>query len=374
MLFTTFAIALLLLAALPAWMVYRNLPWFHRAASGPPTGPCSISILIPARNEATGIADAVNSVLANPDVGIEVIVMDDYSTDRTAEIVADIASRDARVKLARAPKLPQGWNGKQHACWQLAQLATHDWLIFMDADVRLNASALARLAAEQQNTQVALLSGFPKQVTVTLPEKLLVPMMYFVLLGYLPLDQMRSSLKPAFGAGCGQLFFTQRQAYLQAGGHAAIQASRHDGLQLPREYRRHGLTTDVIDASDLASVRMYSDWGSVLNGVQKNATEGIANSKLIVLFSVLLLGASVLPVLSLAHAIFYGWPQSATLVLTLASLLSFVPRALIARQLSQSWLGVLLHPVAVAIFVALQWTAFLREKLGLAAIRWKGRS
>lgn len=371
-----FALTLLCLAGLPTLMVYWNLPQFHRAARADDRskqGPQRVSVLIPARNEAQGIAHAVRSVLNNTGVQLEVIVMDDHSADDTAVIVEELARADPRVRLVRAPELPSDWNGKQHTCWELAQIANCERLLFMDADVRLEPTAVERLVAEQNASGCSLLSGFPRQVTPTPAEQLLIPMMYYVLLGYLPLARMRESLRSEFGAGCGQLFLANKADYLAAGGHAAIRSSRHDGLQLPRSFRRAGFMTDLVDASDIASVRMYSGWSSVLQGLQKNAIEGIANAKLILPFSGLLLGGSLLPILMLNHALFWNWPRASVALLGMATLLSFAPRAMIAGRLEQTWLGAVLHPVAVAIFVAVQWRAFIGQRLGWQPVNWRGR-
>lgn len=382
MIYLLYASLLLVLAAIPTLMVWRNLPLFHLAAETGPGELPAVSVLVPARNEEHCIAQSIASILHSQAVRLEVVVMDDHSTDRTAAIISQLAGSDPRVRLVHAPELPAGWNGKQHACWELARVAKYETLLFVDADVQLSVDALARLLAEHRpgrvagevGGRVALLSGFPNQITVSLAEKLLIPMMHFVLLGYLPLDRMRSSHQPEFGAGCGQLFLTGRDDYMRMGGHGTIRQSRHDGLQLPRAYRRAGLSTDLIDASDIASVRMYTGWSSVLQGLQKNATEGIANSKLIVLFSVLLLGAAVLPLLSLGHAWYHGWPPASVGILAVASLLSFLPRGLLAARLHQSWWGVLLHPLAVSVFVAVQWIAYIRAACGWGQVAWKGRS
>ena len=112
-----------------------------------------------------------------------------------------------------------------------------------------------------------------RQETVGLLEKLVIPLIHFILLGFLPIHRMRRSLHPGFAAGCGQLFITRRDAYERAGGHAAIRSTLHDGLKLPREYRLAGLRTDLFDATDLAVCRMYRTAGAVWNGLAKNAGE-----------------------------------------------------------------------------------------------------
>jgi Glycosyl transferase family 2 len=371
-----FSVMILVLAAFPALLFMRNLPRFVRAAAAQQPAAESIggiSVLIPARNEEVSIQQSLESLSVSTYHPLEIIVLDDASTDRTAEIVSQFASRDSRVQLLQSPALPEGWNGKQHACWQLAQAAKFDWLLFLDADVRLSADALARIAAELSKHQPDLLSGFPCQETGTLFEKLLIPLMHVVLLGFLPLDQMRASRKPEFGAGCGQLFIARREAYFAADGHRAIRDSRHDGLKLPRAFRSSNLVTDIFDATDIATCRMYTSMQQVVHGLLKNATEGIAQPKLIAIFSVLLLGGQTLPILTLGHAVFWHWSMTSVVILTMATILSFVPRGLAAIRFRQSMTGVLLNPIAVALFVALQWWAMVRSLLGRKPIAWRGR-
>ncbi|MCR9296770.1 MAG: glycosyltransferase [bacterium] len=379
MIFFLYALILLVLSAIPVLLIGRNLAAFKTASQQSVGEPPGISVLIPARNEAAGIRDTCRRVLENAYPSFELIVLDDHSTDQTASLVKQMQAEDSRVRLESSQPLPEGWNGKQFACWQLSQLARHDLLLFLDADVKVEADCLHRIAAEMHRAEVSLLSGFPAQRTETLPEQMLIPMMYYVLLGYLPFDQMRGSTRPEFGAGCGQMFLADRESYFQCGGHQGIRSSRHDGIKLPRCFREAGLKTDLFDASDIAEVRMYVGFSEVVNGVMKNATEGIANAKLIWIFSVLLLGGCVLPVFSLAHAIYYGWWHSgwwkmlAVALLAVASLNSFIGGWRIIRRFCRpKWVWVL-QPISVLWFVCLQWLAFFREKLGVRPVAWRGR-
>lgn len=331
-----------------------------------------VSVLIPARDEAAGIASAMRAALHSDGVRVEVVVLDDHSKDATPDIVSAVSQRDTRVRLIRGRSLPEGWNGKQYACWQLASAAEHSTLVFLDADVRLARDALRRLCDERQRTGVALLSAFPHQVTETLMEKLLIPMMHFILLGFLPIARMRQSTHPAYAAGCGQLFVTSRADYEIAGGHAAIRGSRHDGIMLPKAYRRAGLSTNICDGTEIASCRMYQSGREVWVGLLKNASEGIANRRLIVPFTVMLLGGSVLPLalLPLSLASRSSWAIAVTLA---ACLLAWLPRWLGAVRFAQSKLGALLHPLAVLLFIALQWQSLYYQWRG-KQISWRGRS
>ena len=200
----------------------------------------------------------------------------------------------------RGQPLPAGWCGKQFACSLLARAARHPLLVFLDADVRLAPDGLARMAAFLEESKADLVSGIPLQETGTLVEKLVIPLNHFVLLGFLPLARMRRNRHPAYAAGCGQFFLARSNAYEAAGGHAAIRASLHDGITLPRAFRAAGFRTDLCDLTEIATCRMYRTAGDVWRGLAKNATEGLASPGLILPATAILLGGQVLPFVLLA--------------------------------------------------------------------------
>jgi glycosyltransferase involved in cell wall biosynthesis len=357
------------LAALPALMYMRNARLFR-----PPffVGSPSerVSVLIPARNEERAIAASVGAVQASTGVEFEVVVLDDHSEDGTADVVLKLAAADSRVRLEPAPTLPPGWCGKQHACFALSKLARHDVFVFLDADVRLAPDALARTAGFLRSSAAGLVSGFPRQETGTLLEKLVLPLINWLIVCYLPIGRMRQSLQPGLGAGCGQLFVTTRAAYDAAGGHAAVKASLHDGVTLPRAYRRAGMMTDICDATDLATCRMYGSAGQVWFGLAKNAREGLGAWPLILLWTLLLAGGHVLPFVLLAFVpLMKSWQIAVTLA---AVALSVSPRLDAARRFRASRLGAVMHPVGVAVLLAIQWYATVRAVVG-KPVGWKGR-
>jgi len=381
------AIGSLVIACLPAIMFAKNLPAFlfpmelrnqepetceHEEMAAHDLHQRGVSVLIPARDEQNGIAASVNAALQNQGVSLEVLVLDDHSTDATAQIVQQIAETDSRVRYLAGDELPEGWNGKQFGCKQLAEAAEYPLLVFIDADVRLKPDALRQLANCYAETGVGLLSVFPHQETGTILEKWIIPLMHFVLLGFCPLERMRKDSSPALAAGCGQLFMTEQQAYQTAGTHAAIRGSRHDGVKLPRAYRAAGLMSDVYDGCELADCRMYHSATEVVRGVLKNATEGLAAPKLIFPFTILLLGGSVLPGILLMLGLVQGNVVVAG-VAGVAVLVGHLPRMLAAGRLRQSWLGVICHAPATLLFVVLQWVAFLNHMTG-RQVAWRGRT
>ena len=367
----------LLLAAIPALLTLFNIKVFLPAPEqGGRMNKPAVSVLVPARNEAAAIEPCVRAILASRDVDLEVVVLDDASTDGTDAIVRQLAEQDARVRLIRGRPLPSGWCGKQHACAQLAEAATHETWVFLDTDVLLSTDAVRRCVAFLDASQASLVSGFPRQMTGSFLEWLLLPLIHFVLLGFLPIARSRMDNSPGLAAGCGQLFITRRGDYLRAGGHTAIRASLHDGIKLPRAFRRAGLRTDIFDATDIASCRMYTRSLDVWKGLSKNATEGIGSPATIVPFTILLAGGQMLPWVLVAWGLatgWQGWPAWTVAAAVIAVALSSLPRILAAGRFRQSFASVLAHPLGVLVFLAIQWVALGRRLLGLQT-SWRGRS
>jgi hypothetical protein len=368
------SVACLAAAVIPALATLVNLRLFRPP---PPAAPNRrpISVLVPARDEEASIERTLRSILASDRVDLEVLVLDDGSTDATAAVVERIASADPRLRLLRGAALPPGWCGKQHACWQLAAAASRETIAFVDADVALAPDALARAAAFLDLSGADLVSGFPRQATSTFVDWLLLPLIHFVLLGFLPLGRSRRSRSPSLAAGCGQLFVTTQTAYRRAGGHAAIRESLHDGVKLPRSYRAAGLATDLFDASSIATCRMYARSLDVLRGLSKNATEGLAAPRLVVPASILLSLGQIAPPVLVAIGWLSGWKGFGRvgIAAAIAAVAAcYLPRLAEAIRFRGSLAAAALHPLAVALFLGIQWYGAVRQGLGLKT-RWKGR-
>ncbi len=362
---TALSITAFILAIVPAGLFLRNLALYRSLPSADGVFR-KCSVLIPARNEEANIEAALRSVLASEGVEFEVVVLDDGSTDRTAEITREFARRDARARLEVAPPLPPGWCGKNHACQQLAALARYPLLVFMDADARMSRSdSLARLAHFMAMSEAALASGVPREETRGFMERLIIPLIHFVLLGFLPIERMRRSTDPRFAAACGQILAVQRDVYERAGGHAAVADRIHDGVALTRNFRARGFRTDLFDATDTFGCRMYRSAAEVLHGFAKNAHEGLASRQLIIPSTVLLLGGQVLP---LALVLF-----APSFLAALALGAAYLPRLVGIRRFDQSLIGAVLHPLGVCVLIAIQWFAFIRSLRRRPAV-WKGRA
>lgn len=365
------ALAALALALLPALLACSNLALL-RTPRPEGVAPGLVSILIPARDEAATIAETVRAALASVGTAVEVLVGDDHSSDATAAIVREIAANDPRLRLVSVPALPEGWTGKNHACFHLAGLARGDHLLFVDADVRLDPNAAAALAGHARRSGSGLVSGVPRQRMESLGERLTVPIINFLLIGFLPVAMMRSSMRPALGAACGQMLLVARAAYDATGGHAAIRASLHDGVLLPRLMRRAGHRTDLVAGHGLATCRMYRGFGQAWAGFSKNAHEGMATPRALPVWTLLLFGGQVLPLCLVIAGILGGLGASAMLVAFAALLVSLATRMAITLVTDEPMATIPLHPAAVAVALAIQWNVLLRGTRAGAA-SWKGR-
>lgn len=282
-LYPTLTAALLLILLLTSLL---NLPLFPRLrATRPPAAPPLVSVLIPARNEAAVIGGTVQAVLAQTVAQLELLVLDDGSTDGTADVVCRAAQGDGRVRLLVGQPLPAAWLGKNWACHQLGQAAVGQHLLFIDADVVLAPEALASLLALQADTNADLLTIWPSQITPTWAERLVVPLISFVILSYLPVWPVHHTPWAAFAAANGQCLFFRRSAYAQIGGHTAVRRAIVEDVMLAKAIKRAGLRLRMGDGNQLVRCRMYANWPTVRDGLAKNILAGHGQSVALLLLS-----------------------------------------------------------------------------------------
>lgn len=388
----------LLASAVPLLVTMRNLRLYrdprgsraHRLGAvvdaRPMAGPggaddggrdgIAVTVCIPARNESANIEACVRAALACGGPEVEVCVYDDQSTDGTGAIVGRLAAEDHRVRIVPTQPLPEGWNGKMWGCDRMGRAARGTWVLFTDADVRLAPRCLAETVSTAESLGCDLLSTVPRQVTGSWAEDAVVPLIHYVLLGYLPMGRMRATLDPAASAGCGQFMFARRTAWLAIDGYARFRGTMHDGIRMPREFRRSGMRTDLFDGTALAQVRMYRGFGQTWRGFAKNAYEGLGSPWLLVLVTALHIAGQVAAwaiVLWSAVAAAAGMdvPAVAALLAGGALAVQLAHRIILRRAFGHSWRAVLLHPVGLAMLTAIQWHSLWLSLRGRR--EWRGR-
>jgi chlorobactene glucosyltransferase len=248
---------------------FRSLKVPDSRARVPHPAPL-ISVLVPARNEEANIRAGLESLLRQDYPAFEVLVLDDNSTDGTAAIVSEMAARDRRLRLIRGEPLPDDWAGKPFACYQLAREAKGDWLLFADADTTHAPYMLRSVLALAAETGASLLTGFPRQLADTLPLKIVMPLLYFVILGWLPLWWLQRSRRPRPSLAIGQFLFFAAAEYWRIGGHKAVQSRIVEDIWLGIETVRRGGRHVTVDLSTVVSCTMYSSLGAAWSGLGRS--------------------------------------------------------------------------------------------------------
>jgi chlorobactene glucosyltransferase len=369
-------VALVGAMALMLW----NLAHFRRlAAAAPPVEGPVVSVLIPARNEVHNIERCVRSVLAQDWPALEIIVLDDRSEDGTGALAR---SCGRGVRVLDGEPLPEGWVGKNWACHQLAKAARGEWLLFTDADTEHDPGWISALMALARETRADLLSAWPRLITRSLGEALVVPIIIFfgmvlyphALVVRLQENPARARGWPrrwlrALGAANGQCLLFQRRSYEAIGGHAALRDHLVEDLAFGRAITARlpeGMRLVNCDGVPFSRTRMYRSLGETWAGFTKNARAAFeGNSPGFFAFGALI---SLLFLLPFAALLLPGASRGFALA---EVLLIYTMRGVLAARFHMSWVGAALHPAGLllAILIGLNSWRHLRG----AGVEWKGR-
>jgi len=339
-----------------------------------PQPPPFVSVLIPARDEEANIEACLESLRKQDYPNFEIIVLDDNSIDNTANIVEQIAAKDNRIQLIRGDPLPEGWAGKPFACYQLAKKARGSWLLFTDADTTHVPHMLRGVLALALKFRPSLLSGFPRQLATSLPQKVAIPVLYFVILSWLPLWWFQRSEEPKPSLAIGQFLLFPREEYWRIGGHKAVKARILEDVWLGVEVTRHGGRHIAVDLSPVVSCNMYRSVGVMWEGFIKW------------IYSVAALSSAMLVGLIVAGYIFFLAPfyslwnelfvvaaptdWRAIVIFQVAMIL--VMRWLADNHFREPVVSTFLHPVGFSFLILASLYAASRRVVG-AGICWKKR-
>jgi chlorobactene glucosyltransferase len=265
-----------LLPAVPWLLPFLTLPRLTNRqpnlAEAPAAAGRSVSVIVPARNEAATIENLVRSILATTYQPIELLVVDDASTDGTAAIVASIT--DPRLRLVRGEPLPDGWYGKPWACYQGYRAAGGEFLLFTDADTRHSPELLGHAVGALLQEQAGLVTISPLQRCITFWERVVMPQIWLLLaLRYHPAAVNRARQERDVIAN-GQFILAAREAYEAAGTHAAVRHEVAEDLALAQAFLRKGRKLHFAFAEQLMETRMYQSLPQLIEGWSKNVYLG----------------------------------------------------------------------------------------------------
>jgi len=248
-----------------------NMRYLRRLYTYPaPSAWPRCSVLVPARNEENNIGRCAGGLLAQDYPDFQVIVLDDNSTDRTWQILQELAAKDPRLILIKGKPLPDDWLGKHWACHQLAQKADGELLVFVDADTYHEPGMLRGATAAMATENTCLISALPRQIVVSWSELLSIPAFYLGMLCGVPLELTRLQRNPLLFAILGQFLIFRRDAYDAAGGYAAVKHNVVDDIAIGRRVHAMGLKYKLLDGDGMVSCRMYRNFDQVWKGLTKS--------------------------------------------------------------------------------------------------------
>jgi cellulose synthase/poly-beta-1,6-N-acetylglucosamine synthase-like glycosyltransferase len=234
---------------------------------GPAAGR-RITAIVPARNEQLMIETCVKSLARQAEIA-EILVVDDQSTDRTAEIVRGLMREIPNLRLLEGGEIPTGWTGKNHALWEGAKHASSKWLLFTDADAELLDRATTRALRVAEEKNAALISFSPEQVTHNWYEKALIPFVYSRLAKYFSYDAVNDEKSDAAAAN-GQFLMIRRDVYDAIGGHGGVATEVLEDVALAKRAKVAGYRIWFGSGAGVARVRMYRSFGAMWEGWKKN--------------------------------------------------------------------------------------------------------
>ncbi|WP_039797111.1 glycosyltransferase [Nocardia araoensis] len=363
-------------AALGAGIALYNRITVRRLSNIPTTVIEPVTVCIPARDEADRLPGLIGDLRAQVGVPrMAVRILDDASTDDTAAAARAAIDGDPRFTLLRSVSDPvPGWTGKAAACVRVAEEVSTPVLIFLDADVRLAPTALAAAVGALRGRRAALVSPWPLQVSGSVAEAVVQPLLCWSWASTLPVTAADRSLRPATAVACGQFLVFDNAAYREVGGHTAVAGSVTEDLDIARTLRRAGHPTVLVAAGPLARTRMYRGAAELDAGYTRwlwSAYDGTIAG-----------GAAV----GLVAAVAYWVPPAAAVLghgavrrAGLIGWLAAVAGRLLARSTETGGplkpsdvLAAVAHPVSVGAYLLLWVRSHRARRRGTA--RWKGRS
>jgi len=378
-----FSLALIQVAVILVWL------WQHvemnriereglRVANRPRFDePPPLTVIIPARNEAGRIAECLRSLLRQDYPGLQVIVVDDRSSDGTAECVNNALAGDHRCRVHRIEALPEGWGGKSHALWIGAGMADTPWLLFLDADCRVEPDGLSSALQYAIEQRADLLSLWPRDASEGFWERLLIPLCgAMIVIWYGRRDAHDPTASTAFANG--QFLLCRREAYEAIGGHAAVKDALVEDIPLARLAKARGLSVLSAIGTDIFRVRMYASLREVVSGWRRIYMGVLSPTQILFCALSILIGSLppfvVLPILLTCRPIHAGPWFFIFVSLCAAHLAALMATSIRFFSIAQCKLRYLwLYPLSCLGVMGILGTAFV-QTFAQSEIQWRGTS
>ncbi len=267
--FDKLVIVILFLSAYTVLISIINLFSFQKPKPLSPKNKSKISILIPCRNEENNIVECVESLILQDYDNLEILLIDDNSTDNTWSQIKNLSNKYSQVKAFKGRSLPENWTGKNWACHQLSQKAKGEYFLFIDADTKLARYSVSSGLKYLEDKNLEFITLVPKRKIFNVTDYLIWIMVSWFIFSWIPFYLAKKLPFGIFAAGFGQFLFFNKEAYLKIGGHKKISNLVLDDFELARSIKSHGFNSDILDGTHLIETKGYTSSIDAVDGHAK---------------------------------------------------------------------------------------------------------
>jgi glycosyltransferase involved in cell wall biosynthesis len=321
-----------------------------------------VAVLLPVRNEAANIVELVASLKAQTGISdLKFYFLDDGSEDETLELLKREVAGDKRFSIAGGQQLPEGWLGKPWALEQLRSKVKADYIVNIDADVRLVPKAICVTINLLIDQKLDFVSPYPKQIAKSFGERMVQPLLQWSWLSTVPLRIAEKSGRASLAVANGQFFAVRESALTVVSGYSASKRAVLDDMELARTLLRNGFKGCVADGSHIATCHMYNSWAEVKAGYGKSLWSAFGSRLGSFIAIAFLFLTGILPLLGAIAGFTTGFYALEFVIIS---------RIIAARVSRGRFLDAFLHPISTLILIYLiiySWSA--RGK-----VQWKGRT
>ena len=322
----------------------------------------SVTVLAPMRNEAENVPEFISALSSQMGVrNLNFVIVNDGSTDKTAELLTSVIDGDPRFSVIDSPIQRDGWLGKVSALQSGYESARSEFIITLDADVRLQPNAIMRAISQLERLKLDFVSPYPRQIAQTFAEKLIQPLLHWSWMSTVILRLAEKFPRRSTAVANGQFFVARKSALDAINGFESVNTKILDDIELARSLISAGCRGVVTEGSGIASTRMYSSFDEIRQGYGKSLWKAFGGPFGTVIAIAFLFATGILPVLMILNGYLIGW---------LIYLYMVFSREISAIRSRSNPLFAFLHPLSSALLIYL----IIYSWRNRGTIQWKGRT
>ena len=322
----------------------------------------SVTVLAPMRNEAENVPEFISALSSQMGVkNLNFVIINDGSTDKTAELLTSVIDGDPRFSVIDSPIQRDGWLGKVSALQSGYESARSEFIITLDADVRLQPNAIMRAISQLERLKLDFVSPYPRQIAQTFAEKLIQPLLHWSWMSTVILRLAEKFPRRSTAVANGQFFVARKSALDAINGFESVNTKILDDIELARSLISAGFRGVVTEGSGIASTRMYSSFDEIRQGYGKSLWKAFGGPFGTVIAITFLFVTGILPILMILNGYLIGW---------LIYLYMVFSREISAIRSRSNPLFAFLHPLSSALLIYL----IIYSWRNRGTIQWKGRT